>query len=217
MKFKKGQIGESGFYYCTKHRKKISITVRELSDCITDAIQILIVPTISPKTANAIKTISVKAINNIAKGLRTTAFNMQIELEELCIKVSKKFNPYDLSSIVDKSFNQIDFLRDQITSTEEQLVALYYLTKHREDQSQVIERLGDVYYNKDFIFAKTEQQYGYPIVHKNVQNRMARLLKIAGLTVELTQHSLRHTHTSLLAEAGVSLEQIMDPLGHTDD
>jgi integrase len=34
--------------------------------------------------------------------------------------------------------------------------------------------------------------------------------------VEL-KYSLRHTHTSLLSEAGVSLEQIMDSLGHTDD
>ncbi|MGE7604678.1 tyrosine-type recombinase/integrase [Peribacillus sp. NPDC097675] len=33
----------------------------------------------------------------------------------------------------------------------------------------------------------------------------------------MTPHSLRHTHTSLLAEARVSLEQIMDRLGHIDD
>ncbi len=46
---------------------------------------------------------------------------------------------------------------------------------------------------------------------------MKRLLRIAGLNEALTPHSLRHTHTSLLAEAGVSPEQIMDRLGHTDD
>jgi len=46
---------------------------------------------------------------------------------------------------------------------------------------------------------------------------MARLLKLAGLAPELTPHSLRHTHTSLLAEAGASLEEIMQRLGHTDD
>jgi integrase len=46
---------------------------------------------------------------------------------------------------------------------------------------------------------------------------MARLLKLAGLSPELTPHSLRHTHTSLLAEAKVGLEGIMDRLGHCDD
>ncbi|WP_254871007.1 tyrosine-type recombinase/integrase [Bacillus sp. Marseille-Q1617] len=43
---------------------------------------------------------------------------------------------------------------------------------------------------------------------------MRRLLKIAELNLQLTPHSLRHTHTSLLAEAGVSLPQIMERLGH---
>ncbi|WP_427854436.1 tyrosine-type recombinase/integrase [Desulfosporosinus metallidurans] len=33
----------------------------------------------------------------------------------------------------------------------------------------------------------------------------------------LTPHSLRYTHTSLLAEAGVSLPEIMERLGHKDD
>jgi len=78
-------------------------------------------------------------------------------------------------------------------------------------------RLGDDYYDKNFIFAKMERQYSYPIVIKTVQNRMKRLLTIAELNTDLAPHSLRHTHTSLLAEAGVSLEQIMDRLIHTDD
>ncbi|WP_052353796.1 hypothetical protein [Neobacillus jeddahensis] len=64
------------------------------------------------------------------------------------------------------------------------------MKKHKEDQNQVIERLGNTYYNKDFIFAKTERQYGYPIVIKNCQNRMASLLAISGLNKELTPHSL---------------------------
>ncbi len=91
------------------------------------------------------------------------------------------------------------------------------LKEHKKVQNKVIEQLGDNYYNKDFIFAKMERQHGYPIVVKTVQNRMARLLAIANLNRELTPHSLRHTHTSLLAEAGVRLEQIMDRLGHSDD
>lgn len=91
------------------------------------------------------------------------------------------------------------------------------LKDHKEAQNQVRRRLGDDYYNKDFVFAKTERQFGYPIVINNVRDRMKRLLRIAGLNEDLTPHSLRHTHTSLLAEERVSLEQIMDRLGHTDD
>ncbi|MGF2614296.1 tyrosine-type recombinase/integrase [Rossellomorea aquimaris] len=32
----------------------------------------------------------------------------------------------------------------------------------------------------------------------------------------MTPRSLRHTHTALLASVGISQEQIMDRLGHTD-
>ncbi|WP_391117757.1 tyrosine-type recombinase/integrase [Psychrobacillus sp. L3] len=91
------------------------------------------------------------------------------------------------------------------------------LSLHKETQAKIIQQLGEDYYNQDFIFAKTERHPGYPFVIKMVQLRMARLLAIAKLNKDLTPHSLRHTHTSLLAEAGVALEQIMDRLGHTDD
>lgn len=80
-----------------------------------------------------------------------------------------------------------------------------------------MERLGAAYCNHDFIFAQMDRQFSYPIVIKNVRDRMKRLLRKAGLNEDLTPHSLRHTHISLLAEARVSLEQIMDRLGHTDD
>ncbi|WP_233549518.1 site-specific integrase [Lysinibacillus yapensis] len=91
------------------------------------------------------------------------------------------------------------------------------LKMHNEEQEKIIQQFGNDYNNQDFIFAKTERQPGYPIVIKMVQLRMARLLTLANLNTELTPHSLRHTHTSLLAEAGVALEQIMDRLGHSDD
>ena len=41
---------------------------------------------------------------------------------------------------------------------------------------------------------------------------MARLLKKSHLNLKVTPLSFRHTHTSLLAEAGVELEEIMDRL-----
>jgi integrase len=75
----------------------------------------------------------------------------------------------------------------------------------------------DTYHNKDFIFAMTDKNHGYPMYIKKIENRMARLLKLSKLNEELTPHSLRHTHTSLLAEAKVGLEEIMERLGHADD
>lgn len=92
------------------------------------------------------------------------------------------------------------------------------LTKRISKNKVTKMKFRKTYHDKGFIFAySNEEAAGYPYYIKLVENRMARLLKLAGLPQELTPHSLRHTHASLLAEAGVSLPDIMDRLGHDDD
>lgn len=96
-------------------------------------------------------------------------------------------------------------------------IVLVELEIHRAQQNIVRMEHRDTYHNKDFIFAMTDKNYGYPMYIKKIENRMTRLLKLSNLNEELTPHSLRHTHTSLLAEAKVGLEEIMERLGHADD
>lgn len=92
------------------------------------------------------------------------------------------------------------------------------LLKLKKMQTEVRMRYRGTYHDKGFVFAQISEEYaGYPMYPRLIDQRMKRLLKIAGLNQSLTPHSLRHTHTSLLAEAGVSLEQIMDRLGHSND
>jgi integrase len=50
-----------------------------------------------------------------------------------------------------------------------------------------------------------------------IQRTMKRLLIDAKLPETLSPHSLRHTYTSLMAEAGVELEAIQRLLGHKND
>lgn len=100
---------------------------------------------------------------------------------------------------------------------EEEVIKV--LRSHMINQKEVQLAIGKEYYNGDYVFGRLNgPYYGYPHFVKTVGNRMASLLKkIPEIKKHLTPHSLRHTHTSLLAEARVSLEQIMDRLGHTDD
>jgi integrase len=91
------------------------------------------------------------------------------------------------------------------------------LDKHKSWQKLVRMKYRNTYNEKDFIFANAGRYPGYPEMVTNIENRMLRLLKLAKLNESLTPHSLRHTHTSLLAEGGVSLETIMERLGHQDD
>ncbi|OAS17459.1 tyrosine-type recombinase/integrase [Paenibacillus oryzisoli] len=91
------------------------------------------------------------------------------------------------------------------------------LDKHRSWQKLIRMKHRNKYYDNDFVFANASRYPGYPEISINVRDRMKRLLKLSNLNESLTPHSLRHTHTSLLAEAGVALETIMDRLGHNND
>lgn len=91
------------------------------------------------------------------------------------------------------------------------------LRAHQSDQNELRMLYRGNYHDEGFIFINSDKFPGYPIVIKRAEQRMRRLLILAGLNQELTPHSLRHTHTSLLAEAGVNLETIMERLGHSDD
>lgn len=91
------------------------------------------------------------------------------------------------------------------------------LKKLKEEQEKIIQHLGVSYNDNGYVFANVYRHPGYPVLIKFVESRMARILKRTELNSSLTPHSLRHTHTSLLAEAGVGLEEIMERLGHHDD
>ncbi|MNW40145.1 site-specific tyrosine recombinase XerC [compost metagenome] len=91
------------------------------------------------------------------------------------------------------------------------------LAQHKLKQNEIKQMNKETYYDHDFVFAKTEQNKGYPELIKTIHNRMRRLLRLAGLNEELSPHSLRHTHVSLLAEAGADIFQIIERLGHSSD
>ncbi|RSK25683.1 site-specific integrase [Bacillus sp. HMF5848] len=91
------------------------------------------------------------------------------------------------------------------------------LIKHKTEQELLLRRLGERYSDYGYVFANFYRYPGFPILIKLVEYRMNRLLKFSKLNTKLTPHSLRHTHTSLLAQAGATLEEIMDRLGQYDE
>ena len=98
-----------------------------------------------------------------------------------------------------------------------EVIVLEELKKHKAKQNAILLKNRKSYHDKKFIFAKETNDLGYPEHINTIGRHMHSLLKKAGLNTSLTPHSLRHTHTSLLAEAGVSLPQVMERLGHKSD
>ncbi len=90
------------------------------------------------------------------------------------------------------------------------------LKKHSKYQSSLILKMQS-WYKEDFVFTKVLSNPGYPENIKQLEYKMKQIIKRAGLDKVITPHGLRHTHASLLAEAGVSLEEIQERLGHKDD
>jgi len=137
-----------------------------------------------------------------------------IDFEEHTIRITRTYyNPknniqkYDLGPPKTKASKRTIKVSERVIKE---------LELHRARQNKAKMRQRDIWHDKDFIFT-VDKYPGYPIYIKLIEGRMARLLKLADLQKELTPHSLRHTHTSLLAEADVGLEEIMERLGHTDD
>lgn len=73
--------------------------------------------------------------------------------------------------------------------------------------------LIDDYHDKDFVFVRPN---GYPFTTKTLATRMSRILDKTSIKKHATPHIFRHTHISMLAEAGVDLPTIMQKVGHED-
>ncbi|SEG70224.1 site-specific integrase [Paenibacillus sp. UNC499MF] len=134
-----------------------------------------------------------------------------IDFDEQTISITKTYynprnilNDYMLLTPKTKKSKRVIDVEDLVLEELKNLQAAQL--KFRELQSKD----NKPYHDKNFVFAQLDgRNPGYPMYLKLVAIRMARLLKISKLNDKLTPHSLRHTHTSLLAVAEVSLEQIM--------
>lgn len=94
---------------------------------------------------------------------------------------------------------------------DEMLVSM--LKKHRIKQNEIKLKNRPIYKDSGFIFARED---GHPQLRKVVESRLKRLLKMLEINKNITPHSFRHTHTSLLIEAGVGIKEIQQRLGHSD-
>ncbi|TSB44921.1 tyrosine-type recombinase/integrase [Alkalicoccobacillus porphyridii] len=65
----------------------------------------------------------------------------------------------------------------------------------------------------NFLFSRPN---GYPYITKTVATRMERLMSMTSIKKKATPHIFRHTHISMLTEAGVDLPTIMKRVGHED-
>ncbi|MDE3301540.1 site-specific integrase, partial [Lacticaseibacillus rhamnosus] len=71
-------------------------------------------------------------------------------------------------------------------------------------------------HNNDFVFTySSDAKFGQPLRSRATTGAFNRITNRAGLP-HIRIHDLRHTHAVLMREAGLSLDDIKDDLGHKD-
>lgn len=116
---------------------------------------------------------------------------------------------YKLESPKNKSsIRTVDFSKTVAAVLESQLL----------DIKQFRLLKGSKFYNsRNFLFVSFKRFPGYPLDPATFNADLTETLELAGLPTSITAHSLRHTYTSLSAEAGAALEDIQKQLGHASD
>lgn len=138
-----------------------------------------------------------------------------LDPEELTISITKTY--YNPSNVIKKYELLTPKTANSIRKFDLSPTVFAELESYKAIQNEIKMLHRKTYHDKGFVFTNLENYPGYPIYIKMIEYRMERILGLAGLDTNLTPHSLRHTHTSLLAEAKVSLPEIMERLGHKDD
>jgi|SRR5690554_499315 len=95
----------------------------------------------------------------------------------------------------------------------EQAIIDLLKTLHKRQKDHIKKYPNEIEHNGNFIFARPN---GHPYNQFKVLQRMESLLKHTNITKNATPHIFRHTHISMLAEAGVDIKVIMDRVGHDD-
>ncbi|MDW4255991.1 tyrosine-type recombinase/integrase [Staphylococcus saprophyticus] len=72
---------------------------------------------------------------------------------------------------------------------------------------------NELYVDNDFIFTDNN---GYPLVIKKLSQWIQAIMSQTDIDKNITTHSFRYTHCSLLIEAGVHIKEIQERLRHKD-
>ncbi|GEM_PF-2803139 len=134
LKFKKGNIGETGIYSCSKHRK-ISISTVELNEKIIESVK----EVLSQISTDTIKKFTLKAINNHIKELNKRSDEMYVQLELLCVKFTNLFSPTDEFKVTKRLQEQIEQVREQLSKTLTNIASLQLL---KEEIHLIIDKVN---------------------------------------------------------------------------
>ncbi|WP_158701566.1 tyrosine-type recombinase/integrase [Lentibacillus sp. Marseille-P4043] len=121
---------------------------------------------------------------------------------------SKNQNMYTYTLDTPKTNNSV-----RTIEMEQPIMDMLRKLVQRNDEHKMKYRLQDDYQDMDYVFARLN---GRPYFRGDINKRIKRILRLAKIKRHATSHIFRHTHISMLTEAGVDLPTIMQRVGHRD-
>ncbi|MCY8234834.1 site-specific integrase [Priestia endophytica] len=98
---------------------------------------------------------------------------------------------------------------DRIIKLDDSIMNVLKLQKKRQAEMKLL--FGASYGKEDLIFSREDGQPIYPRTLTTIFNRIVKKAEVP----KIGFHDLRHTHATLLLEAGVSLKEVQERLGHS--
>ena len=86
------------------------------------------------------------------------------------------------------------------------------LRRHRIRQNEARLKLGTSWHQNELVFPS---EIGTPLNPPNVTRHFKRILKKANIRTSIRLYDLRHTHATLLLQAGINPKIVSERLGHS--
>lgn len=153
------------------------------------------------------------AFSGVRSGELLALKKSDLDSEENTIRVSKTMSNPD-NNMRKYKLETTKTNKVRIINIEKLIMEMLKKLVHKNDVHKMKYRnQTEDFHDADFVFQRPN---GYPFATKNVGDRMKRIMKYVNIGKHLTPHSFRHTHISMLTEAGVDLPTIMERVGHED-
>lgn len=128
-----------------------------------------------------------------------------VDFEKRNIKIKKTWD----AKYVDGFSNTKNYGSKRTITVDEKTLNMMAALKHDQDKSAMSTGLRNEY---NLCFVNSKMQL---VTNNAVLKTLKRLCRNAGIK-EVTTHSLRHTHASMLLYKGVNIKYLSRRLGHTD-
>ncbi|WP_164670926.1 tyrosine-type recombinase/integrase [Virgibacillus doumboii] len=130
----------------------------------------------------------------------------QIRIYKTISGHNENMRTYDMGTTKNSTARTIDMEQPIMDMLRE-------LVRKNDEHKMKYRTLIDDFHDADFVF---QHKNGYPYFRGTVNDRIKRILRLIGSDKHATSHIFRHTHISMLTEAGVDLPTIMQKVGHSD-